>query len=123
MAAAGVFVVVLGLLTVFQLGLACGAPWGRLAWGGRHRVLPPRLRIASAVAPALYALFAVVILDRSGSIDALAEPVALVGAWIVFACFTLSVVGNALSRSTPERYTGTPLGLVLAFTSLLVALG
>ncbi|RJL35816.1 hypothetical protein [Bailinhaonella thermotolerans] len=123
MAAAIVFAVVLVPLSVLQLGLACGAPWGRLAWGGRHRVLPARLRIGSAVVLALYAAFAVVVLDRAGGIDVLPEPVAVAGTWAVFAISALSAVANALSRSVPERHTGTPAALGLAVTSLIVALG
>ncbi|MCI0679398.1 MAG: hypothetical protein L0Z63_10210 [Actinobacteria bacterium] len=43
-------VVLLGVVTLFQLALAAGAPWGVAAWGGRHPgVLPTRLRIASVV--------------------------------------------------------------------------
>jgi hypothetical protein len=118
-----VFVVVLGLLAVLQVALACGAPWGRLAWGGQHRVLPTRLRIGSAVALVLYVAFAVVILDRADRIDVLPNSVAVVGTWAVFGIATLSAVANALSRSTPERYTGTPAALALAVTSLVVAVG
>ena len=35
-------------ITAFQVSLAAGAPWGRLAWGGGHDgVLPTDLRMAS----------------------------------------------------------------------------
>jgi hypothetical protein len=34
-------------LTLFQLGLAAGLPYGHMAWGGTHRVLPGQLRVAS----------------------------------------------------------------------------
>ena len=47
--AAIVATVILGLLAVFQLALVAGAPLGHLAWGGRSRVLPTRLRIGSVV--------------------------------------------------------------------------
>jgi hypothetical protein len=71
----------------------------------------------------LYVAFAVVILDRVGRIDVLAESVAVVGSWVVFGMMALSVVANALSRSKPERYTAAPAALALAVTSLFVALG
>jgi hypothetical protein len=45
--AALVFSVTIGLLGVFQLALACGAPWGRLAWGGGHERLPAGYRMAA----------------------------------------------------------------------------
>ncbi|GII54243.1 hypothetical protein Pth03_26320 [Planotetraspora thailandica] len=123
MAAAGIFVALLVPLSVLQLALVCGAPWGRLAWGGQHRVLPVRLRVGSAVSLVLYVAFAFVILNRVGRIDVLAESVAVVGSWAVCGLMTLSVFVNALSRSRPERYTGTPAALALAVTSLFVSLG
>jgi len=48
--AAIAFVTLIGLLVLFQLSLAFGAPWGRFAWGGQHPgVLPLGSRIASGV--------------------------------------------------------------------------
>ncbi|HET9880007.1 MAG TPA: hypothetical protein VFQ81_11990 [Candidatus Limnocylindria bacterium] len=42
--------VLLAVIAMFQLALAAGAPLGAMAWGGGHPgVLPPRLRVASAV--------------------------------------------------------------------------
>ena len=49
--------VLLAGLAVFQIALAAGAPLGHLAWGGKHRVLPKGLRIASALSVGLYVLF------------------------------------------------------------------
>src|SRR3954453_20657541 len=57
---------VLGALAVFQLLLVVGAPLGRFAWGGKHRVLPAPLRAGRAVSIAIYALLATVVLARAG---------------------------------------------------------
>ncbi len=124
MAVAVVFVVVLAGLGVFQLALACGAPLGRFAWGGQHAgVLPVPLRIGSACALPLYAAFAVAILDRAGAIDVVSDGVARVGVWIVVAFMGIGIVMNAISPSKPERYTMTPVTVLLTATSLPVALG
>lgn len=61
--------VVLALLALFQIALALGAPLGRFAWGGQHRVLPPRLRVGSAVSVLVYVLIDLVAWDRVGAID------------------------------------------------------
>lgn len=53
-------------VAVFQLALIAGRPWGRLAWGGAHVVLPTNLRISSAVSIGIYALIAAAMLDRAG---------------------------------------------------------
>lgn len=122
MAAAIALTVILALLAVFQLALVLGAPLGRFAWGGTHRVLPARLRIGSAVSIVIYAVIAVLALDRVGAIDLVPDVVSTVGMWIVFAYFVLGIPLNAMSRSRAERYTMTPVVAVLAVLSLIVAL-
>ena len=123
MTAAIVLTVLLVVLAGFQLALALGAPLGHFAWGGAHRVLPPKLRIGSLVSIVIYALIVVIALDRSGVIDVVPDPVSTVGMWVVFGYFVLGIPLNAISRSKPERFTMTPIVLVLAVLSLLVALG
>ena len=123
MLAAVALCVILGVLAVFQLALALGAPIGRFAWGGQHRVLPARLRIGSAVAIVIYAVIAVIALDRAGAIDVVSDVVSTVGMWVVFGYFVLGIPMNAVSRSRAERYTMTPIVVVLAVLSLLIALG
>ncbi|HEU4755341.1 MAG TPA: hypothetical protein VFS72_01665 [Agromyces sp.] len=123
MAAAIALTVILAALSVFQLALAFGAPLGHFAWGGQHRVLPTRLRIGSLVSIVIYAVIAVLALDRAGVIDVVSDPVSTVGMWVVFAYFVLGIPLNAISRSKLERYTMTPVVAVLAVLSLLVALG
>ena len=123
MAAAIALTVILAALSVFQLALAFGAPLGHFAWGGQHRVLPSRLRIGSLVSIVIYAVIAVLALDRAGVIDVVSDPVSTVGMWVVFAYFVLGIPLNAISRSKLERYTMTPVVAVLAVLSLLVALG
>ena len=122
-AAAIALIVLLGLLALFQLALALGAPLGRFAWGGAHRVLPVRLRMGSLIAIVIYAVIALLALDRAGLVDLVPEPVAVVGTWVAFAYFLIGIPLNAISRSRAERLTMTPLVAVLALLSLLVALG
>lgn len=116
--------VVLGILAVLQAALALGAPLGRFAWGGKHRVLPAGLRVGSALSIPIYAVIAVVLLARAGVLPLLVgSPVVDVAAWAVFGYLVLAVLMNAVSRSRPERYAMTPASIVLAVCALLVALG
>ncbi|MEV8212327.1 hypothetical protein [Leifsonia sp. NPDC077715] len=119
---AAVIVIILGLLAAFQIALALGAPWGRLAWGGADRVLPAGRRVASLVAVLLYAAFAVIVLAAAGLID-LPPLLVEIGIWVVFAVFVLGILANAASKSRRERALMTPLNAVLAALTLLVALG
>lgn len=110
-------------LALFQLSLAAGAPIGRFAWGGEHRVLPRRLRLGSIVSTALYTVFVVVVLDRANLVSCLPNQVAHVGIWLIAAIVLLSAIANLMSRSKPERYGMAPLALVLSCLSLAIALG
>lgn len=115
--------VLLAALAVFQIALALGAPLGKFAWGGQHRVLPARLRIGSLVSIVVYALIAGIAWARVGVWPEIPDVVATVGMWVVFAYFCLGILLNAISRSRPERLTMVPLTVVLAALSLLIALG
>ncbi len=117
------FTVVLGLLAVFQLALAVGVPWGRFAWGGQHAgVLPTGYRIGSVIAAIVVAGIGLIALDLAGIVDVLPNGVAQVLAWVAFGLFALSLILNGISRSRLERYTMTPVALVLAVLSFLLAL-
>lgn len=54
--------VLLAGIATFQVALAAGAPWGRLAWGGTHEgTLPPGLRVGSGVAALVWGAAAVAV--------------------------------------------------------------
>lgn len=115
---------ILTLLAALQAAVAAGMPWGRLVWGGRHRVLPVRLRVGSAVSIVLYALFAAVLWVRAwgaGGPASDAAPFFAVAAWVLFTYFALGIVMNALSRSVPERAVMTPTCVLLAACALVIA--
>jgi hypothetical protein len=115
-------VVLLGGLAVFQSLLIAGVPLGRFAWGGQNVVLPARLRIGSAVAIVLYALFAVLMLQAAGAFSVLPDGAAAVGIRFLAGYFLLAVAVNAASRSRPERLVMTPVALALAAVCLTLAL-
>ena len=110
-------------LAVLQALLIAGRPLGRFAWGGQHQVLPPKLRIGSAVSIVLYALFALVILDTAvRALDTTGDNITDVAIWVLTAYFVVGVGMNAISRSRPERMLMTPVALVLAVVCLVLAL-
>lgn len=115
--------VILGVLAVLQLALAFGAPLGRFAWGGQYDVLPRSLRTGSLVSIVIYALIALLQLDKADVIDVVPDLFSDVATWFFFAYFVMGIVLNAISRSKPERFTMTPVVTVLAILALIVALG
>jgi hypothetical protein len=98
-------------VTAFQVSLAAGAPWGRLAWGGGHEgVLPTDLRVASTGAAVLWGAVTVAVATQRPR-GARAQTMLLRGVCGV------SVVGAALnlaSPSPPERALWAPVTAALA---------
>ncbi len=114
---------ILGLLVIFQVALICGAPIGRFAWGGAHKVLPKKLRVASASSLILYAVFAVTALSKAGVVSLIPDSMALdVITWIFAAYFVLGIIMNAMSRSIPERSLMTPVAALLAVCFIIIAI-
>lgn len=115
--------IILAGLTLFQIALIAGAPLGRYAWGGTHTVLPLNLRIGSLVSILLYGLFSIIVLSKAELISFLSHSAIInVGIWVLAAYFFAGIFLNAISRSKPERNLMTPLVLVLAIATTLVAL-
>ncbi len=115
-------VVVLAGLAVFQAMLVAGQPLGRFAWGGQHTVLPPGLRVGSAVSIAMYAGFAVLVLCAADALAVLPAGFVDVAIWVLTGYFALGIGLNAISRSRPERLVMTPVVLVLTVVCLVLAL-
>jgi len=123
--AACLAIAVLAGVALFQVGLAIGRPWGRAAWGGQHgRILPTRLRIASAiVAAAVHPLLIACIASSAELAPGWAMPGAGTAMmWALTGFFLLGVVMNAVSRSPIERWWA-PIALLVAGCCALVALG
>jgi hypothetical protein len=103
--------VLLGGVTVFQVALAAGAPWGQVAWSGSHEgTLPANLRLASAAAAVLWGTVAVAVvweLPRSTRAQRVLLRTVAAG----------SVVGAALNLASPsaaERAIWVPVSAAVA---------
>lgn len=109
-------------LAVFQIALIAGAPIGKYAWGGSHKVLPVKLRIGSIISIFLYGLIALVVLSKSEIIPIFNnQPVIGIATWVIAGYFCLGVIMNAISRSRYERNLMTPVALVLAILCIIIA--
>ena len=110
-----------GLLVLFQIAIALGAPLGPASWGGMHQgVLPTRLRTASAVAAAVWSLAALLILGRAG-LGPLTGGYLRVVSWVLVVILVIGALMNAASRSRWERYGWAPFTLALAAACAVVA--
>lgn len=122
--AAAVAVALLGIVTVFQAALALGAPFGAAAWGGRYPgVLPPGLRVASAVAAMLiYPGIITIVLNASGLVDIGWLPASAGTMWFLAVIFTLGTVANLMSQSQLER-VWAPVSAAIAICCAVIAGG
>ncbi|MDB5181170.1 MAG: hypothetical protein JWO54_933 [Candidatus Saccharibacteria bacterium] len=117
-----VSLIILALLSLFQLLLIAGVPLGHFAWGGQHNVLPRKLRIGSVFSIFIYALIAICILSKASVLQIIPAGSFLdIICWIIFAYLALGIFMNAISRSKKERYTMTPVAAVLAICLYMVA--
>lgn len=117
--------VLLAAVAAFQAALALGAPWGSAAYGGAHEgVLPSRLRVTSGVAAVVWVGTALVLLRRAGVAVPAPLPDSALGiaAWVALALFVVSVVLNAVTPSRLERAIWLPTTLLLALSTLIIAL-
>lgn len=109
-------------LSVFQLSLILGKPFGEYAWGGQQRVLPKKLRIASVSSIVLYVVFGVFLASKAGITQLIPESSFLdTGMWVLTGYFALGVLMNGISRSKKERMVMTPIALLLAVIFFAVA--
>ena len=104
----------LSLLTLFQIALICGLPWGHAAWGGQYAVLPMSLRLSSVFSIAVYALTLKIAVDRaSNNQRRVYRKVTAFFVWLFTIYFGLGVIMNLLSGSAWEKYLMAPVALVL----------
>jgi len=123
-AAAWVFAALIGVLLLFQLGLAAGMPWGAVAMGGRFPGrFPPAMRIAALVQILIYGVMAAVVFARAGVALPEAAGVARMAIWAVVALMAVALVMNLITPSRWERRIWAPVALVLLLASVRVALG
>ncbi len=114
--------VLMGFGTTYQILLALGLPLGHGAFGGRYRILPPRLRIASVATAAIFAIGMMAVLEKISAIAIVQMPHLVTGVvWFFAALFGVSVVINAWSPSPIERWVMTPLALASSIACVLLA--
>ncbi|MFM6967791.1 MAG: hypothetical protein ACKOWN_02520 [Microbacteriaceae bacterium] len=112
------------LVSIFQIALAAGAPWGEWAFGGQNKgTLPRNLRASSGLSLILYGVQIAHFGSRVGWwATPFGESTSSVLDWVFVVFFALGTVMNGISRSPKERYTWTPIVLLSLVCALWVAL-
>jgi hypothetical protein len=120
--AARIHATLTAVVCAFQLALAVGLPWGKLAMGGQFPgQLPPAMRVAAIAQLLILALLSLVVLTRAGLVleKWRGESAKLV--WVVVAISAVSVIANLATPSMWERIVWAPVALGLLGCSVVVA--
>lgn len=118
-----IFTIFVSILILFQFALAAGAPWGEASMGGRYPgKYPQKLRVVAIVNGLILILMFMVILTRARLAFEGWFTFSQIAIWVPVAFFTLATILNIITPSKIERIWA-PVALILAITSLLVALG
>jgi hypothetical protein len=113
-----------GIVVLFQLALAAGAPWGHLAMGGKYPGrFPARIRFLSVFNAVILMALGGVVAARAGIYLQALRDLSAWAIWIVVVFGALSMVANLATSSTPERALWGPVSIVMVICALIVALG
>ena len=117
-------IVVLALVSMFQLAVVLGAPLGEYVSGGQNPgKLTPRLRVASGVSILIYAAIVGHLLAQLGVVPMLFDgQFNALGNWGVVGIFGASLALNAMSKSKKERQLWVPVLLLSVVLAIIVAL-
>ena len=120
-----IFLVVMTLIvTVFQIALASGAPWGEYAYGGtKTGKLPTGFRINSVVAAFVMLGIAGHYLAQLGVFEPILDPAGnSVVNWVLVAFTGLSALANNATRSKKERMVWGIPTILMFLAAMAVAL-
>jgi len=121
--AARVFAGLTGVVILFQLALAAGAPWGSYAMGGAFPgTYPPAMRVAALVQVVILGGVALIVLARAGLVLPGWRRAWRWLAWAVVGLLGVGVVLNLITPSGMERLIWAPVAIVLFLCGLRVAL-
>jgi hypothetical protein len=102
-------VIFLGI-AIFQVLLSLGYPLGEATMGGYHKILPNRLRVASAFSAMILLFMGFVFLQHAKVISTGANFVSTnILVWVITGYLALNTVANLASKSKKERLIMTPI--------------
>lgn len=116
------FLVLTGVIIIFQLCLAAGLPWGSASMGGKFPgKYPAKMRLVALINAIILVFFIVIVLARSGLSFKIFSSLSRVLIWIVVVFSFLSTVMNSISPSKIEKIW-VPVSLFQFISSLIIAI-
>ena len=122
--AAIIVIVLLIGLSIFQLLLVAGKPYGKMAYGGLNEILPTKYRIMSVLAIAIFSVAIFFVLIQIQVVTNFPIPeIANIGIWFFAFYLGLNTLANAASKSESEKKIMTPISLMTCICFVIIALG
>ncbi len=119
---AKIFAGLMGFVCAFQIALALGTPWARLAMGGAYPLAyPPVMRMVALLIVVLLAASALIILSRAGLAWRSGRRHSRRWAWLITGVLLVGLILNLLSPSQGERLLWAPVTFGLVLTAARVA--
>ena len=114
--------VIFFLISILYVLIALGLPLGEFVMGGKYRSMPNNMRYVIGFSALVQWFAIIVLLQTAGLIPLLFSARATRGICFFFAVFlSLNVVMNLFSQSKKEKYTMTPLSIIVAVSFWLTA--
>lgn len=121
--AAIIAVVLFTGMSVFQLLLVLGLPFGSQAYGGKYEKLPSKMKIASLIGIVIFIFASLSVLERAELITIFNNPMFVtVIVWIIAVYLAFITLMNAISKSKWEKLIMTPISLTLAICCFIVVI-
>ncbi|MFC2135873.1 hypothetical protein ACFLTH_14755 [Bacteroidota bacterium] len=121
--AAVIAALIMAGMTIFQSLLVLGFPYGNMAWGGKHKILPKNLRIGSLVSVFVFIYAFVCVLERAGFLFIINnDTLIMISLWCCVVIFSLSTLGNITSKSNTEKKIMTPVAVSLTICCAVLAI-
>lgn len=116
--------ILFAIIAILTLLVILGLPLGQFTLGGKYKILPPKMRIASGISFFIQILAIVVVLQTGGIITTFIPFKVAKGICFFFATYlVLNSIMNFSSGSKKEKLVMTPLSVIASICFWITALG
>ncbi|MCX7737135.1 MAG: hypothetical protein N2319_10525 [Candidatus Kapabacteria bacterium] len=111
------------LIAMFQVMLVLGFPYAEASWGGKYKVLPKKLRVASVIATILLIFIGFIYLLASKILpEIIPFQTTKIIMWIIVVFLLLNTIGNLASKSKYEKLFMTPISFIMLICGLILSI-
>jgi len=116
------FVVFTLIVSLFQLALSLGAPWGKIAMAGKYPgKFPIKLRISAVFQMILLLFFIWIALVKGEKVNIEWKSFADKMIWVVVGFSVIATILNIITPSKWERIIWAPICLIMLASSFWIA--